>query len=150
MKKWKTFLVAFAFFVLRLAVALVFIYSGAVKMLDPGQFLSQLIDMHIFPYWAAYGIAHFVPSVEIVSGFMLMTFSFTCAASFLLALLSLSFIVLLTILHVLEIRSNCGCFGDLVFRNFYAHIGMNAAILVILTFHFIRMAKIQLLMEQKD
>ena len=150
MKKWKTFMTAFGFFALRLAVALVFIYSGAVKMLDPGQFLMQIIDMHIFPYWMAYVVANFVPCIEIVSGFMLMTFSFTCAASVILAFLSLSFIVLLTILHILEIHSNCGCFGDLVFKNFYAHIGMNAAIIAVLAVHFMRMLKIQLLMEQKN
>jgi uncharacterized membrane protein YphA (DoxX/SURF4 family) len=150
MKKWKTFLVAFPFFLLRLAVAIVFIYSGAVKMLDPGQFLSQIIDMHLFPYWASYIIAHFLPCIEIVAGFMLMTFSFTCAASVVLVLLTLSFMMLLTLLHVLEVTSDCGCFGDIVFRNYPAHMAIDAVVLVILIVHFIRMVRIQLLMETKN
>jgi len=150
MKKWRTFLVAFAFFVMRLAVALVFIYSGAVKMFDPGQFMTQILGMHLFPYWAAYSIAHFIPCIEIVSGFMLMTFSFTCAASIILAFLTIAFITLLTLLHIMEVQSDCGCFGDLLFKNYPAHIAMNTVILVILTLHSIRMARIQLLMEQKD
>jgi uncharacterized membrane protein YphA (DoxX/SURF4 family) len=150
MKKWKTFLVAFAFFVMRLAVALVFIYSGAVKMFDPERFLTQILAMHLFPYWACYAIAHFVPPIEIVSGFMLMTFSFTCAASIILGLFTITFISILSLLHVLDVQSDCGCFGDVVFSNFSAHIAMNVCIFIILTVHFIRMVRIQLLMEQKD
>jgi putative oxidoreductase len=147
---WKTFIVAFVFFVLRLAVALVFIYAGAVKMIDPGEFLSQILGMQVVPYWMAYTIAHFVPCVEVVAGFLLMTFSFTCAASVILAFLTLTFILFLTLLHLLDIENSCGCFGDLVFKSFYAHITMNSAILIALAAHFTRMVKIQLLMEDKN
>jgi uncharacterized membrane protein YphA (DoxX/SURF4 family) len=147
----KTFLNALIFLLLRLAVGLLFIFSGAVKMYDPGLFLSKILALHMVPYWVAYAIAHFLPSLEIVAGLLLFTFSFTCASAIVIMLMTILFLIVLSTIHVLGLPADCGCFGEWDFiGGFYAHIAIDAAILIIMSLHLVRSTRLLMLIDEKN
>jgi uncharacterized membrane protein YphA (DoxX/SURF4 family) len=139
------------FFIVRLAIAALFIYSGAVKTANPGHFLAQIEAFHLVDYSAAYVIAHVLPMVELLSGCLLLSMKYTCAASSILILISAVFIGVLTILNATGTNLDCGCFGDLnMVRGYTSHVILDASIIVLLVIHIGRSAKIQRLLEQGD
>lgn len=146
----KTFISSLLLFCLRLLVALIFITAGILKAYDPGHFLSQIMAFNILPYWAGYVTAHFVPMLEITCGVLLLTFSFSCAASLLLTILEIGFLFFLSCAQARGVDLNCGCFGNwLEIGNFRIHMALNLVIVAILVLHFIRNLRLQELMESK-
>lgn len=151
LKPEKSFVVSLLYFVTRLAVAGLFIYSGVAKMADPGHFLDQIMGFDLVPYWIAYPTAFILPCLEVTCGIFLLTFTFSCAASLILMLLLIGFMVFLTIVHEAGINTNCGCFGDWIFiGSYWLHILFNAAVFALLCVHFERSAKLQILFNEDN
>lgn len=140
---------SFFFFVIRLAIAALFIYAGAVKAADPSHFIAQIQSFHLVAYSTAYIIAHVLPMLEILCGILLITMKYTCAASFILIFLTAMFVCLLTALKAMGANIDCGCFGEWNFvQGYTSHVIMNVAIIVLLAIHAARSAKLQSLMEK--
>lgn len=138
------------FFIIRLAIALLFIYSGAVKASDPGHFIAQIESFHLVSYMMAYIVAHILPMLEIVCGILLLTMRYTCAASAILMLLTAMFIGVLSTLKAMGSNvADCGCFGAWsIVEGYTSHVVMNFSIIVLLAVHALRSAKLMLLMEK--
>jgi uncharacterized membrane protein YphA (DoxX/SURF4 family) len=141
---------ALFFFIIRVAIALLFIYAGVVKAADPGHFIAQIEAFHLVPYMTAYIMAHLLPMMEIVCGILLLTMRYTCAASLILILLTALFIGVLTTLKAAGSSvADCGCFGAWsIVEGYTSHVVMNFSIIVLLSVHAIRSAKLQHLMEK--
>ncbi len=141
--------VALFFLLLRISVAAVFIVAGASKVGNPAKFLDQILTLGFVPYWIAYLAALYLPWVEIVAGAMLLTLRFTCAAAVLLILLTICFITILSIAHVVGTQADCGCFGVLfTLKNYWVHLAIDVAVITALGFHLGRSFKLMALFEK--
>ena len=99
-----------AYHLLRLALAAVFIYAGAVKLMDPGSFASIIARYGLLPTplipWAALGL----PSLEVLAGLGLV-FDMRGSLSVITAMLLMFAVVLWWgVLAGLDI--DCGCFSS--------------------------------------
>jgi uncharacterized membrane protein YphA (DoxX/SURF4 family) len=95
----------------RLALAVVFIWSGWVKLKEPLQFAVAITGYKILPDGYAFPIATWFPWLEIALGVLLLSgfkIRWSAIAS---AALMLFFIVLLSVTLFRGIETNCGCFG---------------------------------------
>jgi uncharacterized membrane protein YphA (DoxX/SURF4 family) len=95
----------------RLALAVVFIWSGWVKFLEPLQFAVAITGYKVVPDQYAFPIARYFPWLEIALGLVILIGFKIRWSSVAAALLMLFFIVLLSITLSRGIDTNCGCFG---------------------------------------
>ena len=102
------------FFLLRVSLALVFIVSGAMKLMEPYQnFLAVVYKYKILSGWTAKAFAGAIPWVELILGVFLLKGLWTRFSLSVLWLLNCSFIAVLgsALWRKLPI-TECGCFGD--------------------------------------
>jgi len=55
-----------------LVIAVIFIYAGAVKVLDPVQFANDIDNYKILPWTIGVGLAFYLPWLEIFCGLALI------------------------------------------------------------------------------
>src|SRR2546423_1615290 len=116
-----------------LIVAVIFIYAGAIKALDPVQFASDIDNYKILPWPFSVALAFYLPWLEIFCGFALVVrVLYRGALSILIAL-----IVVFTLSTVAAkargLDITCGCFGHASQHwSFPAHLMTNLAILAAL------------------
>lgn len=96
---------------LRLVLGGVFVYAGAVKVLDPAQFLTDIGSYRILPYWAAVATAFYLPWLEIVCGAAVWFKRAYRGALALLLVLTVVFGVLIVSAWARGLDISCGCFG---------------------------------------
>lgn len=94
-----------------LALAGLFVYAGAGKLARPEVFLGDVESYRLLPYWAARGVALYLPPLEIVCGLGLLFGGSRRAAAWLLAGLMLVFLVALGAARARGLEIACGCFG---------------------------------------
>lgn len=99
-------------FLLRIALATIFIYAAWVKIKDPWQMFAMSIDSYkLLPLWAVEWTARVLPWVELAVGMMLLAGVWlrvgTAAASAML----LVFFVLMVRAYAKGMEISCGCFG---------------------------------------
>jgi len=112
---------------LRFIVGAVFLLSGALKVLDPGRFLIDVLAFEAVPYPVAYLTALGLPWLEILCALALWSGIALRGAALWLLLLSMSFIFLLARSAYAGMDLECGCFGDwLVFPHLGYHLAFNA------------------------
>ncbi len=124
----------FLIFIFRVLLGAVFIYSGFHKLIRPIQeFQYSLEQYQAFPAWSYSLIAYSVPWAELVLGAFLVLGYWRKTVAHLLALMTLSFIVLLasTIVRGLNL-ANCGCFGDAIHLTPPQTIGIDSCLLILL------------------
>jgi len=95
----------------RVILAVVFIYSGYVKVEAPLQFAVAITGYQIVPDNLAFPIARYFPWVEIALGVIILIGWKIRWSSLAAAALMIFFIVLLSITLFRGIETNCGCFG---------------------------------------
>src|SRR5438132_6508288 len=114
-------------------VAGIFIYSGAIKALDPVQFASDIDNYKILPWPISVALAFYLPWLEIFCGIALVVrVLYRGALSILIAL-----IVVFTLSTVAAkargLDITCGCFGHASQNwSFPSHLLTNLAILAAL------------------
>ncbi|MEA3544057.1 MAG: MauE/DoxX family redox-associated membrane protein [Thermodesulfobacteriota bacterium] len=94
----------------RLALAAVFIYSGAVKANEIATFAGEIANYKIFPYAWNYLIAAILPYLELLCGILLLLNLRVRPAVFILFLLNIVFIVALLSAIIRGLDIDCGCF----------------------------------------
>lgn len=101
-----------ASWILRVAVAALFIYAGALKLMNPALFYRDILNYQIAPEFFAYISAYFLPPFEILAGAaVLFNASLKTALVAVSAMLAVFIIALAsTITRGLDI--SCGCFGS--------------------------------------
>src|SRR5207237_4773821 len=92
-------------------VAGIFIYSGAIKVLDPVQFANDIDNYKILPWPISVALAFYLPWLEIFCGFALVVRLFYRGALSILAALISVFIIATNAAKVRGLDITCGCFG---------------------------------------
>jgi hypothetical protein len=98
-------------FFVRLVLAGVFIFAGAVKIYDPGQFAIEVQRYQLLPWKVCAVIAVYLPWLELLSGLCLFLKFLERGALVLIMLLLSIFTLALGSALVRGLSIDCGCFG---------------------------------------
>ena len=79
--------------VLRWALALVFIYAGAVKIMDPNGFAEQIDNYRVLPYILVTLMAAILPWIEVLCGLLLILGKSIKGSSLILIVLNVVFLI---------------------------------------------------------
>ena len=102
-----------AVFVLcRLALGVVFVYAGALKMADAQGFAQSVYNYQLLPASFVYGAAMLLPAVEVVCGLALCAGFAARGASIILNALMVCFMAALGVAAARGLNVDCGCFGQ--------------------------------------
>ena len=96
--------------VLRFLIAAIFIYAGAVKILNPAQFAEDIDNYRMLPYFLVTLMAIILPWLEVLCGLLLIFGKWRESAAFLLMLLSFMFIIAIGSALFRGLDISCGCF----------------------------------------
>ena len=112
--------------IIDLIVAAVFIYAGAIKMLDPVQFANDIDNYKILPWTIGVGLAFYLPWLEIFCGLAVVCrVLYRGALSILIALIGV-FILATIAAKIRGLDITCGCFGHVSQHwNFPAHMAVD-------------------------
>lgn len=113
-----------------LIIGAIFIYAGAIKMLDPVQFANDIDNYKILPWSISVGLAFYLPWLEIFCGVSLIfRFLYRGGLSILTALIAI-FIGATIAAKARGLDITCGCFGHASQHwSFPAHMAVDLAIL---------------------
>ena len=93
-------------------LAWVFITACWHKILEPGTFALDVATYQFLPLWALHPFALVLPWVELLAGILLLVGFRVRAASLLIAVMMLSFLVALAWALHLGLDMACGCFAS--------------------------------------
>ncbi|MCC5835811.1 MAG: hypothetical protein JJU20_13860 [Opitutales bacterium] len=114
----------------QIAIGLVFLLSGLLKLGDPARFLDDLQAFPFVPYSLAFATVLILPWAEVLSAVALIIGRLRSGALMMLGLMTAVFIAFILLAHAMGIDADCGCFGDwLVFPNPFLHVAFNAVLL---------------------
>jgi uncharacterized membrane protein YphA (DoxX/SURF4 family) len=114
-------------------VAGIFIYAGAIKVLDPIQFASDIDNYKILPWPISVTLAFYLPWLEIFCGLALIFRVLYRGALSILTALILVFTLATIAAKVRGLDITCGCFGHASQNwSFPYHLATNLAILAAL------------------
>jgi putative oxidoreductase len=96
----------------RLAVGVLFVVAGALKLGDPAAFATEIANYRFFPELAPW-LAVTLPAVELVVGAALIVAPLSWRRAAALAAMGLLIMFTVAIVHVVRagINVDCGCFG---------------------------------------
>jgi hypothetical protein len=97
--------------VVAILVGGLFIYAGAVKVVDPVEFARDIDNYKMLPWQVGVGLALYLPWLEIFCGFALITRILYRGGLFFLTVLMALFIVITIIAKARGLDISCGCFG---------------------------------------
>src|SRR6266704_6412241 len=108
----------------------IFIYAGAIKVLDPVQFANDIDNYKILPWTIGVGFAFYLPWLEMFCGLaLILRRLYLGGLSILIALIAV-FLVATIAAKVRGLDITCGCFGHVSQNwNFPAHLALDLAIL---------------------
>ncbi len=96
----------------RLYLGFVFLMACFHKLLHPDVFALDVATYQFLPLWAINGFALVLPWVELLTGIMLVIGFRVRAASLLVALMMVSFLISLLWALQLDLDMSCGCFAS--------------------------------------
>jgi uncharacterized membrane protein YphA (DoxX/SURF4 family) len=108
-------LVPFLGLLARLFLGLVFVFSGSTKLLQPAAHFSAIIaDYGVVPVFFIPAIAAVIPWIEFFTGCFLVLGYAVKLSSVMVAVMSMSFILLLSWVYLWtgSFPEECGCFGE--------------------------------------
>lgn len=88
-----------------------FIYAGAVKVIDPVEFARDIDNYKMLPWQIGVGLALYLPWLEILAGLALITRVLYRGGVFILTVLMAVFVVATIIARARGLDISCGCFG---------------------------------------
>jgi putative oxidoreductase len=97
--------------VARIALGALFIFAGAAKAYDPGEFAVEIQRYNLIPWIFGVIVALYLPWVEILSGLGLLFKRLERGALLLVTVLLVLFTVALASATVRGLNIDCGCFG---------------------------------------
>lgn len=100
----------FIFHLVRLVLAMVFVYAGAVKMQDVVAFASHVAAYQLLPYAMNYLVAATLPYVEFLAGVILLLNARVRPALLVIGTMTSIFIVALVSVLLRGLDIDCGCF----------------------------------------
>ena len=122
--------------VLRLALAIVFLYAAYAKLRQPWLLFAMSIDAYqILPEWAALALGRILPWLELLLGLLLATgFGLRYSAAGASVLLA-GFLAVMVRSYVMGMKIDCACFGlgEAISARTLARDGVLLALSVVLT-----------------
>ena len=94
----------------RIALGLVFVYAGILKIIDPVAFAGSVAAYKILPYGLNYLVAAILPWVEVVCGTLLIAGYRVRASACIIIAMNLVFMIALASTIVRGLNIDCGCF----------------------------------------
>lgn len=88
-----------------------FIYAGAVKIVDPAEFARDIDNYKMLPWQASVWMGLYLPWLEILCGLALIARVLYRGGVFILTALMVLFIVITIIAKARGLDISCGCFG---------------------------------------
>jgi putative oxidoreductase len=123
----------FVWRIVDLIVGGIFIYAGAIKVLDPVQFAIDIDNYKILPWTISLGLAFYLPWLEIFCGLALILRRLYLGGLSILTALVAAFLVATIAAKVRGLDITCGCFGHASQNwNFPTHLALDLAILAAL------------------
>src|SRR5436309_14256652 len=111
----------------------VFIYDGAIIILDPIPFANDIENYKILPWTIGVGLAFYLPWLEIFCGLALILRRLYLGGLTILAALISVFIVATIAAKIRGLDITCGCFGHVSQRwNSSAHLALDLPLLAAL------------------
>jgi putative oxidoreductase len=108
----------------------IFIYAGAIKVLDPVQFAIDIDNYKILPWTIGVGLAFYLPWLEIICGIAVIARRLYLGGLSILTALVAVFLVATIAAKVRGLDITCGCFGHASQNwNFPAHLALDLALL---------------------
>jgi uncharacterized membrane protein YphA (DoxX/SURF4 family) len=97
--------------ILRLVVGGVFLYAGAIKIIDPAAFAKDIGNYRMLPHEWVNLLALTLPWVEAVSGGLLMVGIWKRTNALLIGFLLIIFMAAIGQAIARDLNIECGCFG---------------------------------------
>jgi uncharacterized membrane protein len=88
-----------------------FIYAGAVKVIDPTEFARDIDNYKMLPWQASVWMGLYLPWLEILCGLALIVRVLYRGSVFVLTALMALFVVITIIARMRGLDISCGCFG---------------------------------------
>jgi uncharacterized membrane protein YphA (DoxX/SURF4 family) len=121
--------------VLGLMAGLMFIYAGAVKLIDPPRFASDINNYQIIPWSLGVLLAFYLPWLELLCGLALIFHRLLAGALAITTALMVVFIGATIAAKARGIDVACGCFGNASSNlTLTWHLTLDAGILATLIF----------------
>ena len=109
---WETFRNRYVSFAFRFALGATFIVSGAGKLPERAEFVTQCQQLHLLPDVLARFYGSGLPWVEVIVGSFLLLGLVSRFASVIGMLTALSCIIANSIILYRGVNMECGCFGE--------------------------------------
>jgi putative oxidoreductase len=107
-----------------------FVYAGAIKVLDPVAFARDIDNYQMLPWQMGVWLALYLPWLEIFCGLALMTRILYRGGIFILTGLMSLFIVITIIAKARGLDISCGCFGHASkYLSFAWHLALDFVVL---------------------
>jgi uncharacterized membrane protein YphA (DoxX/SURF4 family) len=107
---------------IRIVLGGVFVYGGAIKILEPGDFAAAIFNYRILPREAVNIMAITLPWIEVMVGLMLVMGFWVRTNAILISGLLVVFIIAIAQALARDLNIDCGCFGTSSGR----HVGLKA------------------------
>ncbi len=118
---------------LAIVVGALFVYAGAIKLIHPVAFASDITNYHIVPWSVAVRAALYLPWLEVLCGLALIFHRLFEGAVRITAVLMVIFIAASVSARARGINVSCGCFGSASGKLSFAwHLALDLALLAIL------------------
>ena len=115
---------------LAIILGLLFIYAGAVKVLEPVRFAGDIENYHLLPWPVGVRLAFYLPWLEILCGLALIFRRLYSGALVLVLVLMLVFLGATISAKARGLDISCGCFGHVSDQLSFAwHLVLDFAIL---------------------
>jgi uncharacterized membrane protein YphA (DoxX/SURF4 family) len=107
-----------------------FVYAGAVKVIDPAAFARDIDNYKILPWQPSVWLAFYLPWLEILAGLALVTRVLFRGAVFIVTALMVVFVVASIVAKARGLDVSCGCFGHASqYLNFTWHLVLDFLLL---------------------
>jgi putative oxidoreductase len=97
--------------IVSIVIGALFIYAGAVKVIDPVEFARDIDNYKTLPWQFSVWLALFLPWLEIFSGVALITRVLYRGGVFVLTTLMFVFLIATIAARARGLDISCGCFG---------------------------------------
>ena len=127
-------------FFLRITVGALFAYAGSLKVMNPGQFATDIEHYRLLPHLVIEPLAFYLPWLEIVSGAAVMLGPGRRGGLALLLALTLVFTTAIGSALARHLDISCGCFGSLDTQSLGLSLGRDILLCLALLWLFLRSA----------
>ena len=116
--------------VIAILIGALFIYAGAVKIIDPVEFARDIDNYKTLPWPVGVWLALYLPWLEIFCGLALITRILFRGSVFIVTALMSLFIVASIVAKTRGLDVSCGCFGHASkYLNFSWHLALDFLLL---------------------